>query len=44
MLGISTFGEQAPLKSLEYYGSTYFHNETLAILAIGEPYGPGHSA
>ena len=44
ILGISTFGEQAPLKSLEYYGSTHFHNETLAILAIGEPYGPGHSA
>jgi len=44
MLGISTYGEQAPLKSLEYHGSSHFHNETLAILAIGEPYGPGHSA
>ena len=44
MLGISTFGEQAPLKSLEYYGSTHFHNETLAILAIGEPHGPSRGA
>jgi len=44
ILGISTFGEQAPLKSLEYSGSTHFHNETLAILAIGEPYAPGHSS
>jgi len=44
LVGISTFGEQAPLKSLEYYGSAHFHNETLAILAIGEPYGPGHGA
>jgi hypothetical protein len=36
ILGICTYGEQAPLKSLEHYGETYFHNETLAILAIGE--------
>ena len=38
LLGIATFGEQAPLKSLEHYGETYFHNETVAILAIGEPH------
>ncbi|MGE5279981.1 MAG: FIST signal transduction protein [Deltaproteobacteria bacterium] len=44
LLGISTYGEQAPLQSLEYHGCSHFHNETLAILAIGEPYGPGHSA
>lgn len=36
ILGICSYGEQAPLKSLEHYGETYFHNETLAILAIGE--------
>jgi len=36
ILGVCTYGEQAPLKSLEHYGETYFHNETLAILAIGE--------
>ncbi|MDD5020110.1 MAG: FIST N-terminal domain-containing protein [Candidatus Omnitrophica bacterium] len=38
ILGICSYGEQAPLKSLEHYGETYFHNETLAILAIGEPH------
>ena len=37
LLGICTYGEQAPLKSLEHYGETYFHNETIAVLAIGEP-------
>lgn len=36
ILGICSYGEQAPLKSLEHYGETYFHNETLAVLAIGE--------
>jgi hypothetical protein len=38
LLGICTYGEQAPLKSLEHYGETYFHNETVAILTIGEPH------
>ncbi len=43
ILGICTYGEQAPLKSLEHYGETYFHNETLAILTIGEPHAhPKH--
>ncbi len=42
-LGICTYGEQAPLKSLEHYGETYFHNETMAILTIGEPHAhPDH--
>ncbi|MFH1692586.1 MAG: FIST N-terminal domain-containing protein [Candidatus Omnitrophota bacterium] len=36
IIGICTYGEQAPLKSLTHYGETYFHNETVAILAIGE--------
>ncbi len=39
IIGIGTFGEQAPLKALERHGETYFHNETIAILAIGEPHG-----
>ena len=40
LLGICTYGEQAPLRSLEHYGETYFHNETLAILAIGDSHAP----
>ena len=40
LLGICTYGEQAPLKSLEHYGETYFHNETLAVLAIGDSHAP----
>lgn len=36
MIGVCTFGEQAPLKSLEYHGESHFHNETVAILTIGE--------
>lgn len=38
LLGISTYGEQAPLKSLEHHGETFFHNETIAILTIAEPH------
>ena len=29
--GIYTFGEQAPLKSINYLGQTYFHNQTITI-------------
>lgn len=36
LVGVCTFGEQAPLKSLEYRGESHFHNETIAILTIGE--------
>ncbi len=36
ILGICGYGEQAPLKSLQHYGESYVHNETLAILTIGE--------
>ncbi|MDD5004908.1 MAG: FIST N-terminal domain-containing protein [Candidatus Omnitrophica bacterium] len=35
-IGVCTFGEQAPLKSLEYRGESHFHNEAIAILTIGE--------
>lgn len=34
LAGFYTFGEIAPLKALDYRGQTYFHNETIAILAI----------
>jgi hypothetical protein len=36
MAGFYTFGEEAPLKSLDYEGQSYFHNETIAILAIAK--------
>lgn len=35
ILGIYTYGEQAPLKAINYQGRTYFHNQTIAILGIG---------
>lgn len=36
IIGLYTYGEQAPLRALSYQGQTYFHNQTIAILAIGE--------
>ena len=36
LIGIYTNGEQAPLKSIHYLGQTYFHNQSINILAIGE--------
>ena len=36
LIGIYTNGEQAPLKSINYLGRTYFHNQSVNILAIGE--------
>ncbi|MFA5199685.1 MAG: FIST N-terminal domain-containing protein [Candidatus Omnitrophota bacterium] len=36
LIGIYTNGEQAPLKSISYLGQTYFHNQSINILAIGE--------
>jgi hypothetical protein len=35
IIGIYTFGEQAPLKSIDYQGKAYFHNQTISILGIG---------
>jgi len=35
MAGFYTFGEQAPLKSINYQGKSYFHNQSIAILGIG---------
>ncbi|MCK9431403.1 MAG: FIST N-terminal domain-containing protein [Candidatus Omnitrophica bacterium] len=36
LIGIYTNGEQAPLKSINYLGKTYFHNQSIIIVAIGE--------
>ncbi len=36
LIGISTNGEQAPLKSINYLGQTYLHNQSINILAIGD--------
>jgi hypothetical protein len=35
MMGIYTYGEQAPLRAIGYHGRAYFHNQTIAILGIG---------
>jgi hypothetical protein len=35
IIGLYTYGEQAPLKALNYQGQTYFHNQTITILGIG---------
>lgn len=34
IFGIYTYGEQAPLRSIDYHGKTYFHNQTITILGI----------
>ena len=36
LIGIYTYGEQAPLKSISYLGQTHFHNQSVGILAVGE--------
>lgn len=35
VIGIYTYGEQAPLKAISYQGQTYFHNQTITLVAIG---------
>lgn len=35
-IGFYTYGEQAPLTSLNYRGQSHFHNESIAILGVGE--------
>ncbi len=35
IIGLYTFGEQAPLRSISYQGQTYFHNQTITILTVG---------
>ncbi|MFC1674826.1 FIST signal transduction protein [Candidatus Omnitrophota bacterium] len=34
LIGIYTYGEQAPLMAIGYKGKSYFHNHTLTILAM----------
>jgi hypothetical protein len=34
IIGIYTYGEQAPLRATSYQGRAYFHNQTIAILAL----------
>ncbi|MGA2775857.1 MAG: FIST N-terminal domain-containing protein [Candidatus Omnitrophota bacterium] len=36
IVGFYTFGEQAPLKSINYQGKSYFHNQSITILGIGD--------
>jgi hypothetical protein len=35
IIGLYTYGEQAPLKAVSYQGQAHFHNQTIAILNIG---------
>lgn len=34
VLGIYTYGEQAPLRAISYLGKTYFHNQTFTVVGI----------
>jgi len=36
IFGIYTYGEEAPLKSINYLGKAYFHNQSVCVLAMGE--------
>ncbi|MFH1457615.1 MAG: FIST N-terminal domain-containing protein [Candidatus Omnitrophota bacterium] len=35
IMGMYSFGEQAPLKAINFQGRAYFHNQTISILGIG---------
>lgn len=35
LIGIYTYGEQAPLRAISYHGQAYFHNQTITVLTIG---------
>lgn len=35
LMGIYTYGELSPLRAINYLGKTYFHNQTITILAAG---------
>lgn len=35
VIGLYTYGEQAPLRAIGYHGQTYFHNQTVTIVAVG---------
>ena len=34
VIGLYSYGEQAPLRAISYLGRTYFHNQTVTILGI----------
>ncbi len=34
IIGIYTYGEQAPLKAINYQGRAYFHNQTISMVAV----------
>lgn len=36
LAGFYSYGQYAPLGSLNYYGQTYMHNQAIAILGMGE--------
>lgn len=36
ILGFYTYGEDAPLRAVNYQGRSYLHNQTITILAAGE--------
>ena len=35
IIGLFSYGEKAPLKSINYHGKTYFHNQAISMLGIG---------
>ncbi len=35
VIGVYTYGEQAPLEAMGYHGQTYFHNQTVVVLSVG---------
>lgn len=37
LAGFYSYGEYAPLGSISYYGQTYLHNQTIAIVGAGSP-------
>ena len=34
LIGLYTYGEQAPLRAISYLGKTYFHNQTITVLGF----------
>lgn len=35
LIGLYTYGEQAPLKAVTYQGKVHFHNQTIIVIAMG---------
>ena len=36
LIGIYTYGEQGSLNPINYLGRSYFHNQTISVLAVGD--------